>query len=130
MRIHLAILIILLNLSARPAIGSDDVFWGKVRSVERESGEVVLQVADPDDENADRPKEVTVKIPPDRLPAYVVTGRMVQVWGTYMKDKAVIQARHIRNRGWKHDPTGVRKRLDKRRKKTKFRRPPRHHRGH
>jgi hypothetical protein len=112
------------NLAASPAI-SMDVISGTVVAIEREKGVLFLRVADqPGMVKADSkvkvdktPKEITVRIPPERLSKGIVIGKKVQVWGDYATSKtAIFRAQHIRGKhfqGVRADPTGVRSRLGK-----------------
>jgi hypothetical protein len=115
MRGYLVILIcFLLNLAAASATATD-VFLGTVKSVEPETGEVVLELEDLLDEATGNPKEITIQIPPERMPEYVSAGRTVRVWGEYIGGTAnAFKVLHIRGgspRGGMADPTGVRSRL-------------------
>lgn len=115
MRTSLITFVIFLMLSASPAAGTD-VFIGKVHSVERESGIVVVGVSVDTENNSGVSKEIVVQIDPDRLPENIGVGRIVRIWGEYMMqgNNGMFQASHIRSGGFgdmRNDPTGVRSRL-------------------
>ncbi len=99
-----------------------DVLLGTVISVEQESGKVVLEILqgfnESDSEKAsDKPKEITIMIEPERIPPCVAAGKIVRIWGDYIKeDKSQFKAVHISGGGFynqKGDPTGVRSRIGK-----------------
>ncbi len=115
MRIFLMILIFLLTVSVSPAAGTD-VFIGKVCSVERESGTVVIRVSVDTENNSGVSEEMLVQIAPDRLPDNIAVGRVIRIWGEYAMQggNGMFQASHIRSGGFggmRNDPTGVRSRL-------------------
>jgi len=115
MRTFLIISILLLTVSASPAAGTD-VFIGKVCSVERESGTILVRVSVDTENNSEASKEILVQIAPDRLPENISVGRVIRIWGEYVMqgDTGVFRASHIRSGGFggmRDDPTGVRSRI-------------------
>ncbi len=115
MRTLLMILIFLLTVSASPAAGTD-VFIGKVCSVEREGGNVLVRVSVDTENNSGESKEILVQIAPDHLPENISVGRVIRIWGEYVMqgDTGMFRASHIRSGGFggmRNDPTGVRSRI-------------------
>jgi hypothetical protein len=114
MRGYLVILIcFLLNLAAVSATATE-VFFGTVKSVEAETGEVVLELDDQFDEHTGNPKEITMQIS-GSMPEYMSPGRTVRIWGEYIGGNTnafkVVHIRGAGGRGGMSDPTGVRSRL-------------------
>jgi len=115
MRTFLMILIFLLAVSASAAAGTD-VFIGKVCSVERESGTILVRVSVDTENNSGESKEILVQIAPDHLPENISVGRVIRIWGEYVMqgDIGIFRASHIRSGGFggmRDDPTGVRSRI-------------------
>jgi hypothetical protein len=97
-----------------------EVLLGTVQSVEPESGRIVLEISQNSDEseNRDDPngsEKITVQVDPERIPACVIVGRMIRVWGNYLNaENSQFKVLHISGSGFgnqKSDPTGVRSRI-------------------
>ncbi len=117
MRTYFIFIMIFFNIAVKP-VGAADMLLGTVASVDRETGEIVLQLDELPDKTAypAQSKTITVKISPDHIPECVAIGKTVRVWGEYINGGGpVFQAEHIRGggfgRGMNADPTGVRSRL-------------------
>ena len=121
--IYVFILIVLCH----PAVAMD-IILVTVRSVDSKSGKLVLQIIAPTKHHK---KKIIVHTNPVQLPKYVAAGKVLRVWGIYTpKGITKFRVLHIRPghfHGCKKDPTGVRSRIGKRKKRFRHRF---HHKGH
>ncbi len=133
------VLIILLTLTclAVTLCQAEEVFFGRVVSVNRDSGKIVIKPAAAQRQPAQKTQDVMRLLPPGPatdgkapadvtveadsvfLPRGIQPGRMIRVWGTFTRDKKVFNADRVLCEGCRndsHDATGVRRRLWKSRK--------------
>lgn len=126
--------LILIVFFTTPAKG-DELILGTVRSVDRDKGEVLLDLPESPWESLGKDaaefgknEPVTVRMPSADLPSSLAPGSVVRVWGNFSAgDRRMFQAEAIRSRPpgtshnlsppggppFKRDPTGVRGRLQK-----------------
>ncbi|MDQ1336832.1 MAG: hypothetical protein QG552_3782 [Thermodesulfobacteriota bacterium] len=120
MRTFLLLLIgVLINGWVTDASG-EDLFLGRVLSVDRDAGRlsVLLIEEGPDgmegEVNAGEPVEVAIH--PDRLPRSLSSGSMVRIWGDLREGDGVLSAARLQASGHGaggKDATGVRRRIGK-----------------
>ncbi len=114
MRRFVVILNLVFHLSAVPAFAAD-VLLGTIRSVDREKGEMLVDVLDYDGDAEELPESVTIRVAPEHLAGPIPAGEVVRIWGNFVRgsshmfDAATIRGRSFHLRG--RDPTGVRSRL-------------------
>jgi len=120
MRTFVLLLIgVLLNGWVSDASG-EDLFLGRVLSVDRDAGKLsVLLIEDESngmegEGNAGKPVEVAIH--PDRLPKSLSPGSIVRIWGDLPDGEGILNAARLnvpgRGAGGK-DATGVRRRIGK-----------------
>ena len=97
---------------------AEDLFLGRVLSVDRQTGELSVALMDggehPESENAG--KSIAVTIPADRLPKNLLPGNVIRIWGAMSRETGTLNATQLHalgNSGYGNDPTGVRRRLGK-----------------
>jgi hypothetical protein len=107
-----AILIILFYVVTSAAqVMAMDVIRGTVVSVDREKGQLVIRSLSrnnstpPEKRNSTDPDEITVKVAPDQLPGYVVSGKKIRMWGSFEEgENRRFRAEHVRGgRFWGKD---------------------------
>lgn len=104
-KIPLSIVILFLLTTSAAAV---DVLVGKVISLDRTEGVLVVAVASDDDTL----REVVVQTDPNRLPRGVKIGRIVRIYGEFSTDGFnIFQARSVRPGPRHGDLTGVRSRI-------------------
>ena len=94
-------------LGTRLPVSAMDVLLGRIVSIDRQAGAMVLTPSGED-------RRITVHFSPDNLPVFVREGSLVRVWGAFDSHGTdLFQASSIRNGsiGTGHDPTGVRGRI-------------------
>ncbi len=105
-----------------------EVISGKVVSLDSENGEMVIEIAaktaksSNENESSEKPSKVKILFKPEKLPPCVKIDIEIRVWGDFKTDTepGSFEARHIK-RAWGKDPTGVRSRIGKCRKKCGWR---------
>jgi len=120
MRTFLLLLIgVLLNGWVLDASG-EDLFLGRVLSVDRDAGKLsvllIEEVSDGMEGEENEGKPVEVAIHPDRLPKALSTGSMVRIWGDLREGESVLNAARLYATGsgaGGKDATGVRRRIGK-----------------
>ena len=120
MRTFVLLLIgVLLNGWVSDASG-EDLFLGRVLSVDRDAGKLsVLLIEDESngmegEGNAGKPVEVAIH--PDRLPKSLSPGSIVRIWGDLREGESVLNAARLYATGsgaGGKDATGVRRRIGK-----------------
>ncbi|MCP4107410.1 MAG: hypothetical protein GY749_18005 [Desulfobacteraceae bacterium] len=126
MRQSLFILIFISYLAAIPCM-AEEFLMGTVTSLDKENGKMTIQPDTADVKNAksetNTPDKITVMFESENLPGCVEKGKIIRVWGDYVKEKTkTLKAKTIKGagfRGHENDPTGVRCRLGKGRGKGK-----------
>ena len=98
---------------------AEDLFLGRVLSVDRETGKLSVALMDGEEhpENSENAgKSIVVTIPADRLPKNLLPGNVIRIWGAMSRETGALNATQLHalgNRGYGNDPTGVRRRLGK-----------------
>ena len=98
---------------------AEDLFVGRVLSVDRDTGKLSVELMDEGDNPDSREngrKNVEVTIPPDRLPKSLLPGNVIRVWGGYSQETGALNATHMQamgHAGYGQDRTGVRRRIGK-----------------
>jgi hypothetical protein len=96
---------------------AEDLFLGRVLSVDRDAGRLSVVLIDASDglvgEENDG-KHIEVTIPPDRLPKYLSPGSVIRIWADRPGEAAGLNATRVIALGHGargNDPTGVRRRI-------------------
>ena len=98
---------------------AEDLFVGRVLSVDRETGKLSVELMDDGENPSDRKnggKSIEVTIPADRLPKSLLPGNVIRVWGGYSQETGALNATHMQalgQTGYGQDRTGVRRRIGK-----------------
>ena len=98
---------------------AEDLFVGRVLSVDRETGKLSVELMDDGENPSDRKnggKSIEVTIPADRLPKSLLPGNVIRVWGGYSQETGALNATHMQalgHAGYGQDRTGVRRRIGK-----------------
>jgi len=98
---------------------AEDLFVGRVLSVDRETGKLSVELMDDGENPSDRKnggKSIEVTIPADRLPKSLLPGNVIRVWGKYSQETGALNATHMQalgQTGYGQDQTGVRRRIGK-----------------
>ncbi len=109
MRTILFILILAMANGLVSHASAEDLFVGRVLSVDRETGKLSV-------ESMDDGKEIEVTIPADRLPKSLLPGNVVRIWGGTNAETGVLNATNVQvsgQTGYGQDRTGVRRRIGK-----------------
>lgn len=130
------IIVLAFTLPALTLCQAEEVFFGRVVSVNRDNGRIVIKPAAPR-QPAQKTQDIITLLPPGPapddttaadvtveadsvfLPRGIQPGRMIRVWGTFTRDRKVFNADRVLCEGCRngsHDATGVRRRLWKSRK--------------
>jgi len=98
---------------------AEELFLGRVLSVDRESGKLSVALIDGED-NPDTlnkgGKSMDVTIPKDRLPKRLLPGNVIRIWGGVSQETGALNATYLQASGrgsYGKDPTGVRRRIGK-----------------
>lgn len=120
MRIFILILTGVLLNGWAPDASAEDLFLGRVLSVDRDAGRlsVLLIEEEPDemDGGGTAGKSVEVAIHPDRLPKNLSPGSIVRIWGDLPEGESALNAARLYATGsgaGGKDATGVRRRIGK-----------------
>jgi hypothetical protein len=120
MRTFLLLLIGVLLNGWVPDASGEDLFLGRVLSVDRDAGKlsVLLIEEEPNgtDGEGNAGERVEVAIHPDRLPRYLTPGTIVRIWGDMPEGEGVLNAARLHAPGHGaggKDATGVRRRIGK-----------------
>jgi len=98
---------------------AEDLFVGRVLSVDRERGKLsvtLIEGGDNLDNRENAAKKINVTIPAERLPRYLLPGSVVRIWGGLIRETGAMNATHLHALGhgvYGKDPTGVRRRIGK-----------------
>lgn len=120
MRIFILILMgVLLNGWVLDASG-EDLFLGRVLSVDRDAGRLSVLLLEEESDGMEGEgsagKSVEVAVHPDRLPKNLSSGSIVRIWGDLREGESVLNAARIYATGsgaGGKDATGVRRRIGK-----------------
>ena len=116
-------LILLIQIISIPAEASD-VILGNVVSVDRENGEMTVRLSESSDSSKEisgqedklSPKIIKVYFTPDQFRENIREGKLIRLWGNFESDSQnTFKATHIGSGSQRdgNDPTGVRRRLGK-----------------
>ena len=119
MRTFLYVLIGLMVSGRFCTASAEDLFLGRVLSVDRDAGRltvILIEESGGTQAEDDTGKSVQVFIHPTRMPQYLSSGSMVRIWADISNDSGALNATRLftlnSGAGGK-DPTGVRRRIGK-----------------
>jgi len=120
MRTFLLFLIaVLLNGWAAEA-SAEDLFLGRIVSVDRDAGKISVLLIDEGSDGVDGKESdgtpVDVAIRPDRIPEHLSPGSVVRIWGDLSDGDGILTADRLSGMGHGgrgKDATGVRRRIGK-----------------
>ncbi|MBW1784731.1 MAG: hypothetical protein JRL30_28795 [Deltaproteobacteria bacterium] len=119
MRTLLYILIGLMVSGWFSTASAEDLFLGRVLSVDRDAGRLTVRLIEESDGRKAEDgtgKSVQVFIHPARMPQYLSSGRLVRIWADMSMDSGALNATRLyalNDGAGGKDPTGVRRRIGK-----------------
>ncbi|MBC8419032.1 MAG: OB-fold nucleic acid binding domain-containing protein [Desulfobacterales bacterium] len=90
-------------------VSAEDLFAGRVLSVDRETGKLTVEIMDDG-------KTMDVIIPSELLPKSLLPGNVIRVWGEINQETGALDVTNMQalgQTGYGQDQTGVRRRIGK-----------------